>query len=919
MGTGHGTTGSRGGSRVCFLLLEIASGDGFQRAHFPPRHTDQGETQGMFTATTHATSTAPRTLAAVLLARRGAVYLPAAPARPSLATTAGVALLEADLLDRGHLMAPALREALAASGEAALAAAGRALLADLDRALGADRPHVPLFRDFPASTPRDTFAFYVDRVLTLLFQHPEQPCVLCGTEGTVHAVSPCAHLVCRSCFDGADFSACPVCHRGIDADDPFLRPRRPRRFGGLRRALPGRLRVLQYGGDPAARDADAAYEIRGLLARTGAPGPQDADDLMALLDTRDRADLSWLPEKIPGRETKARVLAWLLADPAAYATGVPAVAARVDTATDVLRLLAVRSGGDPGLVDPPRLRTVPRPLRRALLGMLDGLAPDLVAQDMRRHRHAWLRAAELLHAFEHAGRFPRAALAVAALRDTRLADGDALTATLRTAADGAAQIDATGTTVRVRGWAGRVEAALDAMDVPAAVALLARRPGEFVRRLDHLLRLSEAAEADAVLSALETAVPRVSPAVLLSALGALRSRTHAAGTRVFFPKGGSAKAYLADDDRLPIAAGVVDRAVAVLRAEVLRRAAEREAVDVAVVDAVLDGLIAPFTERTASRALVTLPRGSELPVPEGRTIRLFLHWTESERSGRTDLDLSTALFDAEWNPVGHCDYTRLRFAEDAAVHSGDLTSAPAPRGASEFVDLDLDKLASAGVRHLVAVVFSYNNVPFEDLAEAFAGLMSRDEPGNTGPVFDARAVEQRYDLTGRARASVPLVIDVAARTMRWLDVVEGVTGTGHSVARHGNALAALGEGLTGLFSSGARVGLGELAVWQAAARAATVLLRHADGSTTAYRRREAESAAEFAARIGTPYGDPADGAMPEAARLAYLLRGDVAVPAGGEVFALHPGALDAAKVRLLSASDVVASLAPAEGVAATGG
>ncbi|MDX2817296.1 RING-HC finger protein [Streptomyces sp. PA03-5A] len=865
----------------------------------------------MSTATTAATSTAPRTLAAVLLSRRGAVYLPAAQAESSFDAVAGVALLEADLLDRGHLMAPALRAALTERSEAALTAAGRALLADVDQALGADRPHEPLFRDFPTSTPRDTFAFYVDRVLTLLFQHPEQPCVLCGTEGAVHAVSPCAHLVCRSCFDGADFSACPVCHRRIDADDPFLRPRRPRRFGGLRRALPERLRVLQYGGDLAARDADATEEIRGLLARTGALGPHDADDLTALLETRDRAAPAWLPEQIPGRETKARVLAWLLADPAAYETSLPAVAARVDTATDVLRLLAVRSGGDPGLVDLPRFGAVPRPLRRALLGVLDGLAPDLVAQDMRRHRHAWLRAAELLHPFEHAGRFPRAALAVAALRDTRLADGDALTATLRTAADGAPRIDATGTTVRVHGWAGGVEAALDAMDVPAAVALLGRRPGEFVRRLDHLLRLSEAAEADVVLSALETAVPRVSPAVLLSALGALRSRPHADGTRVFFPKGGSAKAHLADDDRLPIAADVVGKAVAVLHAEVLRRAAEREAVDVAVVDAGLDGLIAPFTERTASRALVTLPRGSELPVPDGRTVRLFLHWMESERSGRTDLDLSTALFDAEWNPVGHCDYTRLRFAEDAAVHSGDLTSAPAPQGASEFVDLDLDKLADAGVRHLVAVVFSYNNVPFEDLAEGFAGLMARDEPGDAGPVFDARAVEQRYDLTGRARASVPLVIDVAARTMRWLDVVKGVTGTGHCVARHGDDLAALGKALTTVFASGARVGLGELAVWQAAARAATVLIRHADGSTTAYRRREAESAAEFAARIGTPSGDPADGAVPEAARLAYLLRGDVAVAEGGEVFALHPAALDAAKARLLSASDVVASLAPA--------
>ena len=44
-----------------------------------------------------------------------------------------------------------------------------------------------------------------------------------------------------------------------------------------------------------------------------------------------------------------------------------------------------------------------------------------------------------------------------------------------------------------------------------------------------------------------------------------------------------------------------------------------------------------------------------------------------------------AMYDSEGGFVGWCDYTRLRFADRAAVHSGDLTSAPAPLGASEFV------------------------------------------------------------------------------------------------------------------------------------------------------------------------------------------------------------------------------------------
>ncbi|MEU6346932.1 hypothetical protein ABZ883_39000 [Streptomyces sp. NPDC046977] len=41
------------------------------------------------------------------------------------------------------------------------------------------------------------------------------------------------------------------------------------------------------------------------------------------------------------------------------------------------------------------------------------------------------------------------------------------------------------------------------------------------------------------------------------------------------------------------------------------------------------------------------------------------------------------------------------------------------------------------------------------------------------------------------------------------------------------------------------------------------------------------------------------------------LDGDVDVPEGGEVFALRPAGLDASRVRLLSAADVVAALTPA--------
>ncbi|MEW1760570.1 MXAN_6230/SCO0854 family RING domain-containing protein [Streptomyces cyaneofuscatus] len=869
----------------------------------------------MTTTTITTTTGARRGLAAVLLSRRGSVYLNTPTPAPATSTSAvdalgGVSLLEADLLERGFLLSGGLRQALVGGADDQFVTAGRSLLADIDAALGADRDHTPLFRRFPDSTPSDTLAFYVDRVLTVLLQEAEQPCVLCGSNNTVHAVSPCAHLVCTKCFDGADFSACPICHRRIDADDPFLRPQDHRPTAGTRRALPARLRVLSYGGTLADRTADARSELAGLLSRTGALSPQDTDDLLALLDEAgDRADVTWLPDSIPGRAAKALVLAWLLDEPDHHQAVLPVVVSHITTATDVLRLAAVRSGGDPDLLTPTRFTAISRPLRRALLQALDGLDVTLVAGDMRRHAQAWKHLAERLHPFEHALRYPKAALAFASLRQTTLTD-DTLSRALRATARTVPVANTNRPKVALALWSTQVETALAEADVQRALPLLTQRPGEFLRRLDHVLRLAGTDQALLVLDALERAVPHVAPAVVLSALGEIRTRTRKGTERVFFPKGGNAKAHIVADERAPLAGDVVDRAVAILTGEILRRAGQLTPVDTAVVDAGLDGMIAPFAERTASRALVTLPRGSELPLPDGRTVRFFLHWMESATSGRTDLDLSAAMFNDAWEHVGTSDYTRLRFAGTAAVHSGDLTSAPAPKGASEFIDLDLDQLAAAGVRYLVAVVFSYNNVAFDDLADAFAGFMVRDEDGNTGEVFDPRQVEQRFDLTGQARASVPLLIDVQGRTMRWLDVVKGVTGTNHAVHRHANDLATLGEGLTGLFTSGARVGLGELATWQAAGRARTVVVRHLDGSTSTYRRHPEETTAAFATRIGTPNADESLDLNATAVHLAYLLRGDLALADGSEAYALYPAGLDAESVRLLAASDLVSSLPP---------
>ncbi|MFD5143300.1 MXAN_6230/SCO0854 family RING domain-containing protein [Streptomyces sp. NPDC058401] len=851
------------------------------------------------------------TAESVLLRRLQTCYVDGPPARAGASGGPALRRLETELLGRGHTLDPELYAALAALTPEELAASHVRLVALVEDLLGADRTHTPLFRRFPVIpvvAPRDTERLYVDRVFAHLLQQADHPCVLCGEPRTVFPVSPCAHLVCRLCWDGADYAGCPLCHRRLDPADPFLRP--VRAVGAAKPALPGPLRLLRRGTGLAA---DATPVVAALLARATPLSPQDREDLVTLLPLTPAAR-GELPDDIPVRETKALVLATLLTQPGAREFVRPLLAEWLTTATDVLRLLAVASGGQPGLLPLPVFVSLSRPLRRELLALLDALPVPYLVEDLLRHPTAWKRAAETLHPFEQHARHPRAALAFAVLRGTRL-DG-ALGAALRdTAAAHPDAVRVEDDLIRPASWGGRLERALADGAPEAAAALAGQRPGELVRRLDHLLRLHTGDRpVPELVRALERGLPSVGPGPLLSAFGALRVRAEdrRGARRVFFPRGEVTRALSVAEDRPPLPEPLVREVAGLLEAEVLRRFARpgAEPYELAVLDSSLADLVVPFAEHDAARTLVAVPRGSTQSLPTGEVMRLFLHWTEPAGQ-RTDLDLSVAFFDADWRFTGQCDYTRLRHGPEgagAAVHSGDLTSAPAPAGATEYVDLDLAKLAAHGDAYAVPLVFSFNNVPFEELPDAFAGFMALPAGGPRDASYDPKSVRQRFDLAGESKAYLPMVVDLSARRALWADVHLPPSGSFQSVgASGGERLAAAAEDVCAHFGSGTRTTLWDLTVWRAAARTreVAVIRRAAESSVSdevwLYRAATGEDAASFAARIGAleppeERRTPAD-ADAEAAELASGKRAFLALtcasvaPVGGSgtAYRLFPG------------------------------
>ncbi|WP_226501209.1 TerD family protein [Pseudomonas sp. MWU16-30322] len=438
-----------------------------------------------------------------------------------------------------------------------------------------------------------------------------------------------------------------------------------------------------------------------------------------------------LPEAIPFREIRAQVGGALILHVAGDARVDAFLERNVETATDVLRLAVALSGGDVSLATATtRFKAMKRSMRRLLLRLLDSI-PN-ATEDVMRHAERWKRLAEVLHPGDYADKYPRAL--------------DAITAARRDEAPAT--------------FGSRVETLLAQRDIATLTPLLQSRPGEFARRLDVSLR--RATNPESVLDAFEAVATQVSSPVLLQLLAQVRA-PRPLSLRAFTPKGAFAKVYGIKDHREPLTAEVLARAARICENALVTRFASLPPLGRCFIDPALREYKVPLAQRASSKSLRTLVRGSRLPMPDARFIRLFLWWKNG--TGRTDIDLSAAFFDADFVFKQTVAYYNLK--DFGGCHSGDITDAP--DGASEFIDLDVDALVDRGIRYVVTSINSYTTQPYCDLPECFAGWMARTDTAS-GEVFEPRTVFDRVDIASDTIICLPFVMDLQERRTIWADL-----------------------------------------------------------------------------------------------------------------------------------------------------
>jgi hypothetical protein len=848
---------------------------------------------------------------AILLRRQGLLFVEAGNASlPSNFLDA----FEINLAKLGYAISTRLRQRLQTISTEALTILQAQAWNVLAEKLGGHRVHVPLYRKFPEDVPADTFGLWQQRVLSHFMQGEGQPCLHCGLTGTTHVLNPCMHVVCDQCFDGSNYSACPICERQVDRQSAFFKPA-PARDTPKEKVT---LKLLDLGtsAEQAARQLFVSF-----CQRTQAMSPVDVADLSAIVTEYGPPILSSLPAAIPVRENIAHVFGTLLRH-CGPALVMPAAAPYMNTATDVLRLVASYSGADPGLLPQTVSQELPvadarkkkqyrgmfvhsyydrissvrvpvevyrfkvaklgRPLRRALLEFMESLSPESMTDDMLRHRSYWVWLGEFLHPAEYRHRFPNVASAFEIVR--------------RKAPDGS----------RAPAWLtyyGKLEAAINLSDANGMTALLLQRPGELARRFDHALRIAgdDMTAVEALLAGFARCAPKFSTPVLLTLYALLPTRGKQARSRVYWPKGSVVNGIFARDRRPVLAAEAIRRALSVVEKELLVRFEGKPGVGDFVIDEALKTIMVPFNERTASPAAIQLPRGSTVAIAPEKTIRLFLHWCEPEKAHfDTDLDLSIGFYDANWQYVGVCSYYQRvlqgHFGQ-IAVSAGDLTSAPYPNGASEFIDLDCVMAEKHGIRYAVAVVNNYSGQAFEQLEHAFVGMMLRGD--TKGQHFDPRTVEMKFNLQGADGIFMPMVIDLETKSLHWLDVYSRGKLEFNNVASSNNAITGICPTMIEYFASGVRANMFDLPLLHAAARAHRVLIR--GEKNIVIERLAGESSIQFLQRLRANEGSGTEAfdVRQNGQVMAALLNGDMALPPDALAYVLKPGALTGT----MSASD----------------
>lgn len=583
----------------------------------------------------------------------------------------------------------------------------RDLIKALHDITGASYRHAALFNKFPYDTPEhqndlnNRIEGYIQNMFGQIPNH------------NVTALS-CGHVVDGNLFDVTDYSACPICQSQVDELGSYDVIRAP--FANITKT-----KTLT-----AIDDKKLSQIVSSVLGRQSSISP---DEMKVIKGSVEYLNNKKVKIKVPGGKAYKELL------PYWYTIfGVDSVKDQLSGPTDVMRIAYLLSNADADLSMTENVKfKIKGSDSKKLLSLIEGMGKTSMqlAEDFMRNRERWLRFGEHVHPATDKNRrnFPITAHAFDLIRST-----PEVIPTYNRIAEGI-----------IRNRNPRIPT----FD-KTTMSKLAERPGEFARRLDSLVRNAEYMQKDAssVINAFEgTVAPNLKTRTLLELTKYFDSR-ELSGNRIFIPKGKSTKMQIVADNRFPVSAQAKTKIQSVITSELYSRFKKLDPMGKVYIDPLLASIVMPFNKRGDSSATNRFSKGSQIPFNLPPVLRMFVHWTG------LDVDLSCVGYDKNLNEKFLINWTRTK--NQYGIHSGDIRDAP--KGASEFIDIEPQKLIQNGIRYVMMSIISYAGGTF-DKFPSFCGFMERDSL-TSGKKFEPASVTFKIDCDQPSNSVIPIIFDL---------------------------------------------------------------------------------------------------------------------------------------------------------------
>lgn len=423
------------------------------------------------------------------------------------------------------------------------------------------------------------------------------------------------------------------------------------------------------------------------------------------------------------------------------------------TVTDVLRIAVSMSGGDISLPKVPpaeirmnrwsriksanpyreafKFKKFTRSERKYILGLLEKTNCDVrefVLKDKR-----WVRLGEIIHPGEFSQKFPRAYKMFNDIRNEK-----------------------------VQSWYGELNMVFS-QDFEAGLKKLSERPGEFVRRLDYLVRTSVREDRkNAVMDAFANIVTKASNKVLFEIFNHFEKRNEPVKGRTIMIKGSRKRTSLPD---LPaIKKDDIAKIQQLTMLGLSTKLKSLEKMGKVFIHEDLKKLPLPTNMRSMSSTLKPVMRGQRVPIgnQNAKVIRAFVHWFDER--GNRDIDLT-----ATYIGMGKCEHVGWNGHHNSkyGVYSGDVRHR---QGAcAEYIDIVVEAALKDGFKYVILDARNYNGGSFAEITDCVFGYMEREFP-KANLTFKPETLANSVKLQSSSATTIVAVIDLETKEYIFLDI-----------------------------------------------------------------------------------------------------------------------------------------------------